>query len=462
MTTFIEFHVLRSFPPNNLNRGELGEVKTCVFGGATRQRISSQCLSRTWRTSRYFTDAYATEQLGLRTAHLLDCVLEQIALPAAGASGMQADTRAGLIALLGMIGKKNGKPTTTVTSMGEEEESVGVTEEPEAAIGTNDTNNEGVSGENKDEKTAHLLYLTRQEIDAVAFFVQTRFADLAQLYTTPAAKRKKNEAGAVTDPKPRLNTALLKKLRADLTTHLEMSTARLSVDIALFGRFLTSDEFDTINAALQRAPALGVQRIVPETDFMSAIDDLSGDVPGAGFIGETEFTSSVMYMYAVCNLNQLASNLTPRVVRGGDASANEESWRVAKTVQSVIAEAMACATPTGKANTSAPFTPAQYVEVVVRDDEPLSYADAFLKPVDPREADGDVMVASIARLARHRNMMEQAYSRQPGARIVMDVRQGPDAEHMDDQSRFKVQSMAQLRAALDIVLSMKRDPSRAL
>lgn len=46
MTTFVEFHVLQSFPVCNLNRDELGTPKSCVYGGVTRSRISSQCLKR--------------------------------------------------------------------------------------------------------------------------------------------------------------------------------------------------------------------------------------------------------------------------------------------------------------------------------------------------------------------------------------------------------------------------------
>lgn len=41
--TTIEFHIVQTYPVNCLNRGENGELKTCVIGGTTRQRFSSQC-----------------------------------------------------------------------------------------------------------------------------------------------------------------------------------------------------------------------------------------------------------------------------------------------------------------------------------------------------------------------------------------------------------------------------------
>jgi CRISPR system Cascade subunit CasC len=45
----IELHILQSFPVSCLNRDEVGAPKTAVFGGATRARISSQCLKRAIR-----------------------------------------------------------------------------------------------------------------------------------------------------------------------------------------------------------------------------------------------------------------------------------------------------------------------------------------------------------------------------------------------------------------------------
>jgi CRISPR system Cascade subunit CasC len=45
----IELHILQSFPVSCLNRDDVGAPKTAVFGGATRARVSSQCLKRAIR-----------------------------------------------------------------------------------------------------------------------------------------------------------------------------------------------------------------------------------------------------------------------------------------------------------------------------------------------------------------------------------------------------------------------------
>jgi len=54
MSTFIQIHLLTSYPPANLNRDDLGRPKTAVMGGVQRLRVSSQSLKRAWRTSDLF------------------------------------------------------------------------------------------------------------------------------------------------------------------------------------------------------------------------------------------------------------------------------------------------------------------------------------------------------------------------------------------------------------------------
>lgn len=46
-------HVIQSYPSNNLNRGEDGSPKSCIFGGVRRSRVSSQCIKRNARLAMY-------------------------------------------------------------------------------------------------------------------------------------------------------------------------------------------------------------------------------------------------------------------------------------------------------------------------------------------------------------------------------------------------------------------------
>lgn len=69
MSTFIQLHLLTSYPPSNLNRDDLGRPKTAIMGGKTRLRISSQSLKRAWRTSDNFETALAGH-IGRRTKRM--------------------------------------------------------------------------------------------------------------------------------------------------------------------------------------------------------------------------------------------------------------------------------------------------------------------------------------------------------------------------------------------------------
>ena len=66
----IEIHMIQNHSPSNLNRDDLGAPKTCLFGGVTRARISSQCLKRSIRKSAEFQKALEKDG-GVRTRSLI-------------------------------------------------------------------------------------------------------------------------------------------------------------------------------------------------------------------------------------------------------------------------------------------------------------------------------------------------------------------------------------------------------
>lgn len=69
MSTFIQLHLLTSYPPSNLNRDDLGRPKTAIMGNATRLRISSQSLKRAWRKSEIFEEE-CKGRIGKRTKEI--------------------------------------------------------------------------------------------------------------------------------------------------------------------------------------------------------------------------------------------------------------------------------------------------------------------------------------------------------------------------------------------------------
>ncbi|MGD9854548.1 MAG: type I-E CRISPR-associated protein Cas7/Cse4/CasC [Planctomycetaceae bacterium] len=84
----IEIHMIQNHSPSNLNRDDLGAPKTCIFGGVTRARISSQCLKRSIRRSPEFAAALEKDG-GVRTRRLI----ELIATAAADNGNPPAETK---------------------------------------------------------------------------------------------------------------------------------------------------------------------------------------------------------------------------------------------------------------------------------------------------------------------------------------------------------------------------------
>jgi CRISPR system Cascade subunit CasC len=408
MTTFVEMHLLRSFPPSNLNRDDLGSPKTALFGGARRLRISSQCLKRTWRMSEHFRGSFAADQLGVRTDRLPEEVL------ALTGKLLSEEGREGLLALLGSIGKKGAKAK-------EDDDDVA---DDEAATAKADTDGAIL-------RTAHLLFLSRQEVEAVASFARENDEELKKVFK-----------------KAKVDAEVVKKLRKKLEEHLVAKTSKNAVDVGLFGRFVTSDEFDTVDGALQVAHALGTQKVEIEYDYFTAVDDLSQET-GAGHLGETEFASSVFYMYACCDLEQLQTNLGKRTSKGRETDL--EALRLARKSLPALVRAMAEATPTGKKTGTAPNTPAEFIEVVVRRGMPLSYANAFTKPTEAREVDGDIMSSSVRRLVAHRDALETAYGREKDVlgRFVLCLRDLKDVCLKESRVNTMLDLAAKLGSSLD-------------
>lgn len=90
--TYIEYHILQSFPVTCLNRDDVGSPKTAVVGGATRARVSSQCWKRAVRTKMQELGV----KLGIRTKHISKLIAEEC--KKTGASTEQAEKCAERIA----------------------------------------------------------------------------------------------------------------------------------------------------------------------------------------------------------------------------------------------------------------------------------------------------------------------------------------------------------------------------
>lgn len=72
---FIQIHAIHSVPPSCINRDDVGAVKSAVYGGVRRHRVSSQAWKRAMRT--YAADAGLAET-ATRTLHLPEMVADRV------------------------------------------------------------------------------------------------------------------------------------------------------------------------------------------------------------------------------------------------------------------------------------------------------------------------------------------------------------------------------------------------
>ena len=125
-------------------------------------------------------------------------------------------------------------------------------------------------------------------------------------------------------------------------------------------------------------------------------------------MGETEFGAGVFYLYLCLDCGLLTENL------GGDAA-------LAKKAARALVEAAATVAPTGKQNSFASRSYAQYILAECGERQPRSLAAAFFQPVPDR---GDQIKTAIDLLTNTRDGLDQAYGPLCEANCEMNVPDG--------------------------------------
>ncbi len=362
----IQFHLLQNYVPSNLNRDDTGSPKDAIFGGVLRGRISSQCLKRSMRKSTIFEDAFKAEGLlGERTKRLPLIIQEE--LTALGASEQEVKA---IVERVKEIGRESKKKKEEAEEVEPEETEEGAEEEIETAIG----------------ETAQLIFIDRKtEARPMA-------EKLLALY--------KKHAKVWADPK---------KLKISEITQALGDNVPRSVDIAMFGRMTTSQAFRNVQASAQVAHALSTNALKQEFDYYTAMDDLQPDSePGADMIGDIEYNSCTYYKYLNVHWEELTKNL------GGEKD-------VARRAVLALLEAAAMAHPSGKQNSFGAFNLPDFVLVEISDRNlPVSYANAFLKPVSGF-GDKSLMANSVKQMSEYVARLSKVYGLKPQrAHIAVD------------------------------------------
>ena len=161
-----------------------------------------------------------------------------------------------------------------------------------------------------------------------------------------------------------------KDFRQNIKAMREGASLPAGLTSALFGRMVTSDTDANITAPVHVAHAFTVHEEEPESDYFTAVDDLSGDEPGADTIQETELTSGLFYGYVVVDLPTLLSNLGEDLDLAG---------QVLHNLVYLIAEV----SPGAKLGSTAPYGRASFMLLEAGDRQPRSLAEAYRTPCVP-------------------------------------------------------------------------------
>lgn len=354
---FVQIHMLQSMPPGNLNRDDTGQPKKCVFGGVTRGRISSQCLKRSIRRSSQFKEAFG-DALADRTQYLPRMVADALKT---GDFGIPDDEFDEIMLALAKRFKKGDRGSDSNEAQENEAERDKGEGPPSAGDGTG--------------KTPQLVFFPQPFAQRVAELI----VDL---------RKRNNRAyrhfiGRKLTPKPTKDEKKVIKAETDRFVQETFDASKtLTVDIGLFGRMTTSDLIVNVEAACQVAHAISTHETLIESDYFTAMDDRKDlyaatqtDRTGAAFLGsgetETFFNAAVYYKYFNLDIDALKNHLP--------SLSNEEAARVA----GVLISTAALANPSGKQNSFANHSVPEYTLVEVsKVKRPISYANAFLQPVE--------------------------------------------------------------------------------
>ena len=330
---FLQIHTLNPYTGVLLNRDDSGLAKRLPYGGALRTRVSSQCLKRHWRVTE---DPHALETI----------------------DGAEAAYRSRELVTQKVIGPlREQYPEDVITAL-----------EPEIQM--------AVYGDRGTTKAGRQTLLFGAP-------------EIAWLHRE--AERLAVEANG--DPKMAAEGAQQwkKDFRQNIKAMRDGASLPAGLTAALFGRMVTSDTDANITAPVHVAHAFTVHEEEPESDYFTAVDDLSGDEPGADTIQETELTSGLFYGYVVVDLQTLLSNL------GGDL---DLAGQVLHNLVYLIAEV----SPGAKLGSTAPYGRASFMLLEAGDRQPRSLAEAFRTPCPPQVA------PAVGALCAHLAALDEAYA----------------------------------------------------
>ena len=381
---FLQIHTLTSYTASLLNRDDSGLAKRLPYGDAMRTRISSQCLKRHWRMA---DDPHALNNI----------------------EGAEESVRSRDLVTDGIVAEARRR-------LGEDfVEEIAEALEPWFQFAVYGTKKEdrpkkrGGASKFSEKSKRQILLFGQPEID----WLGSEFVRLViKADGDPDEAFRLGSAWTDGADVPEKNKGEKKAFLDNIKAMREGRALPEGLTSALFGRMVTSDPAANITAPVHVAHAFTVHEEQPESDYFTAVDDLSEDhEPGAGTIQETELTSGLFYGYVVVDLPGLLKNL-----RGDEDLAG----KVLHNLIYLIAEV----SPGAKLGSTAPYGRASLMLLEAGDRQPRSLAEAWRVACAPR-----IDLATEA-LSAHLAALDDAYATGEERR-AMSLSKGneiPDAE----------------------------------
>ncbi|MEE8524026.1 MAG: type I-E CRISPR-associated protein Cas7/Cse4/CasC [Thermoanaerobaculia bacterium] len=364
-TRFLQIHTLTSFSASLLNRDDAGFAKRMPFGGATRTRISSQCLKRHWRTA---DDEHALDRIALDG--------EKVPMAVRSRRTFEKYVFRPLVDDAGIA-----EDVAEAVSHGILEEVLGESKKAKAAKKRKTEED----GEEIDVRTKQVTVIGRPEVE----YLRRLAEEIARGAEDAKAAKK----------------TIKERFKKDRDLRKNLQRVGAGLDAALFGRMTTGDVLARTDAAIHVAHAFTVHEGQFETDYFSAIDDLQdARETGSGHINTAELSSGVFYAYVVVDVPLLVSNLTGCVRRDWQA-ADPDGRRLAGEVVRRLLHLMATVSPGAKLGATAPYAHAHLVLAEAGNAQPRTLANAFLDPVPAPGALG----AAFEALDRHLQELDEMY-----------------------------------------------------
>jgi CRISPR system Cascade subunit CasC len=354
---FVQIHYLTVYPASLLNRDDAGFAKRMPFGGATRIRVSSQCLKRHWRTfdgPDSLKSLCPPEEASVRSRLIFS---EKIARP--------------------LKDEFPDRPVELVTKA-----------LADAVLGKSKGREEESGGGQHDLRTSQLIVLGNPEIE----YIRKQAADILK-QTASGATAKEVQTR-------------VKAIGKDWLNNLSAIGRGAGLDAALFGRMKTSDLLADCDAAVHVAHAFTVHEEQAETDYFTAVDDLTKQAEdeahqGAAHVNAAELTSGLFYGYVAVDVPLLVSNLE------GVAPKNwaEANRSLAGQVVKCLVNLVATVSPGAKRGSTAPYSFADFVAVEAGNSQPCTWANAFFEPISSGAGLKDRALATLARQVGALNRM---------------------------------------------------------